>query len=151
MCRTICLPPCSCLCCNYILHEGLHIVSFCFGCCTSNCNLPSSPIVGEPRLSRNPLPNETEPGSNLAASQSFPARRRENKMKSSKFRDMRLEFWPMIGQVCAFGVRAARCKFSFDQSLLWSKACRKDFFDTQRSSVWQQHTEDLSLSFMISY
>ena len=36
------------------------------------------------RLSRNPLPNETEPGSNLAASQSFPARRRENKVINFK-------------------------------------------------------------------
>ena len=40
----------------------------------------------------------------------------------------------MIGQVCAFGVRAARCKFSFDQSLLGSIACRKDFFDTLKGS-----------------
>lgn len=31
MCRTICFPPCSCLCGNYILHLGLHIVFLCFG------------------------------------------------------------------------------------------------------------------------
>ena len=37
-------------------------------------------FCGRLRLSKNPLPNETDPGSNLVASQSFPARRRENKI-----------------------------------------------------------------------
>ena len=36
------------------------------------------------RLSKNPLLKETEPTSNLVASQSFPARRRENKVKIFK-------------------------------------------------------------------
>ena len=36
----------------------------------------------------------------------------------------------MIGQVCAKGVRAARCKFFLVSSLLETKACRKVFFDT---------------------
>ena len=44
----------------------------------------SRPNWGGCRLLKNPLPKETEPGSNLAASQSFPARRRENKVKIFK-------------------------------------------------------------------
>ena len=35
-----------CLCSNYILHYGSHIVLFYFGCCTSNCNLPSPLVRG---------------------------------------------------------------------------------------------------------
>ena len=43
---------------------------------------------------------------------------------------MRLEFCTLIGQVCAKGVRAARCKSFLVSSLLETKACRKGFFDT---------------------
>ena len=39
---------CVCVVTN-ILHEGLHIVSFYLGCCTSNYNLPS------PLYTRGPL------------------------------------------------------------------------------------------------
>ena len=37
---------CVCVVTN-ILHEGLHIVSFYFGCCTSNYNLPATLSPGE--------------------------------------------------------------------------------------------------------
>ena len=56
--------------------------------------------------------------SSQRASQSFPAHRRENKVQSAKTGDMRLGFCTAIGPVCAFGVRAVRCKVPFDQSLL---------------------------------
>ena len=36
---------CVCVVTN-ILHEGLHIVSFYLGCCTSNYNLPT-PLINE--------------------------------------------------------------------------------------------------------
>ena len=65
----------------------------------------------------NPLPNETEPIANLAASQSFPALRWENKVKIFKIPG-HVPGILTYGQVYAFGVRAARCKFSFDQSRL---------------------------------
>ena len=52
------------------------------------------------------------------ASQSFPARRRENKIQSAKTKDMCLGFCAAIGQVCANGVRAAQCKFPFDQNIV---------------------------------
>ena len=37
---------CVCVVTN-ILHEGLHIVSFYLGCCTSNYNLPATLSPGE--------------------------------------------------------------------------------------------------------
>ena len=37
---------CVCVVTN-ILHEGLHIVSFNLGCCTSNYNLPATLPPGE--------------------------------------------------------------------------------------------------------
>ena len=37
---------CVCVVTN-ILHEGLHIVSFYLGCCTSNYNLPATLPPGE--------------------------------------------------------------------------------------------------------
>ena len=37
---------CVCVVTN-ILHEGLHIVSFYLGCCTSNYNLPATLPKGE--------------------------------------------------------------------------------------------------------
>ena len=62
------------------------------------------------------------------ASQSFPARRRENKIQSAKTKDMCLGFCAAIGQVCANGVRAAQCKFPFDQNIVLIESVSKRLF-----------------------
>ena len=72
-------------------------------------------------LSRNRFPNKK------SASQSFLARRRENKVKRAKFQDMCLEFCSYIGQVCAVGVRAARCKFPSINACFDRKLVEKSF------------------------
>ena len=82
------------------------------------------------RLSENPLPEETEPGSNLVASQSFPAHRRENKVTIFKIPGHA----PGISTYDRASVRLWRARSPMQvlivSSLLETKAYRKDFFDT---------------------
>ena len=83
------------------------------------------------RLSIKPLPNETESGSNLVASQSFPARKRDNKVTIFKIPGHA----PGILTSNRASVRLWRARSPMQvlivSSLLETKACRKDFFDTQ--------------------
>ena len=87
------------------------------------------------RLSIKPLPNETEPGSNLVASQSFPAHRRENKVTIFKIPGHA----PGILTSNRASVRLWRARSPMQvlivSSLLETKACRKDFFDTLKPAA----------------
>jgi len=52
----------------------------------------------------------------------------EIKQKYAKIQDMRLDFCSLIGQVCAFGVRTARCKFPIDPRPAWIESVSKRLF-----------------------
>ena len=94
----------------------------------SACALGDSVNTGQ--AVENPLPNETEPIANLAASQSFPALRREIKVKIFKLPGHA----PGILTYDRASVRLWRARSPMQvlivSSLLETKACRKDLFDT---------------------
>jgi len=106
--------------------ENEHILSLI--CSIKTPGLVSNRYQAGSDCQRTPVPKDKQQLQESKPRRVSPPAGGEIKQKYAKIQDMRLDFCSLIGQVCAFGVRTARCKFPLDPRPAWIESVSKRLF-----------------------